>query len=101
MSRRGFFAATLALIAFGSAFAEEIEAIITKYDKAERMVTIQVDGKEKSYKLYKQAKFKMGKKLETDAEEFLTTKIGKKGSPKVKLSIDSDQITEISIEKKK
>jgi hypothetical protein len=94
---RKFFAALAALtLVVGGLFADDIVGVFKKFEDGK--VTIDVDGKEKSYKVNAEAKTKVGK----DQKEVLLTdalknwKDGQKGT----FTVDKDEVTKAKKGKK-
>ena len=93
---RKFFAVlvALALIA-GGLFADEIKGVFKKFDDGK--VTVEVDGKAKTYKVSTTAKQKY-KKEDTLVTDILKNwKEGDKGT----FTVDNEEVTKVAKEKKK
>jgi len=87
---RKFFAAVVALmLVVGGLFADEIVAIFKKYDDGK--ITVEVDGKEKTYKVDKDAVYK-GKKERPVADWAAKAKDG----TKITLTVEKDVVKSIT-----
>lgn len=90
---RKFFAALVALtLVVGGVFADDIVGVFKKFEDGK--VTIDVDGKEKVYKVNAEAKVKVGKKGEQ--KEVLLTEVFKNAKwvdQKATFTVDKDEIT--------
>jgi len=86
---RKFFAAVVAvMLVVGGLFAEDITGVFKKYDDGK--VTVEVDGKEKTYKVDKDAKIKNKK---TGDETLLTEALSKrKADSKITLVVEGDVV---------
>jgi hypothetical protein len=102
---RKFAAALVALaIAVGSVFAEEIRGTFVKF--ADGTLTLNVDDKEKEYKIpsdlkIKRKNFKTGEEEEVKAVDALERSNKGKFKPTVVLSVDGDKVTNVKYEFKK
>ncbi len=87
---RKFFAAVVAMmLVVGGLFADEISALFKKFD--DDKITVEVDGKEKTYKVGKDAMYK-GKKEVPVADWAKKAKDG----AKITLTVEKDVVTSIS-----
>jgi len=85
---RKFFAALVAvMLVVGGLFAEDIQGVFKKFD--DNKVTIEVDGKEKTYPVKKDAKFKL-KKEEVSASDYFAKR---KADSKITLIVEDGQVT--------
>lgn len=94
---RKFFAAFVALtLVVGGLFADDVMGIFKKFEDGK--VTIDVDGKEKTYKVNADAKVKVGK----DQKEVLLTEAFKnwKDGQKATFTVDKDEVTKAKKGKK-
>jgi hypothetical protein len=88
---RKFFAAVIAMmLVVGGLFADEISALFKKYDDGK--ITVEVDGKEKTYTVDKAAVYKG--KAEIPVAEWAKTKA--KDGAKITLTVEKDVVTSIS-----
>ena len=93
---RKFFAAVVALtLVVGGLFADDIEGVFKKFEDGK--VTIDVDGKEKTYKVNADAKVKFKEK------EFLLVDTFKryKDGDKVTLTVEKEEVTKAKRERGK
>ena len=92
---RKFFAVAVALtLCVGGLFAEEIKGVFKKFEGEK--VTIDVEGKDKTYKVNSSAKQKY-KKEETLVTDVLKNwKDGDKGT----FTLDKDEVTKVAKERK-
>lgn len=89
---RKFFAALVALtLVVGGVFADDIVGVFKKLEDGK--VTIDVDGKEKTYKVNADAKVKIGKK--GDQKEVLLTDAFKnwKEGQKATFTVEKEEVT--------
>ncbi len=95
---RKFFAAVVALaLVAGGLFAEEIKGVFKKFEDGK--VTVSVDDKDKTYKVDKDAKVKVGK---DQTEVSLTEAFGKwKEGQKGTFTVKDDVVTNAKKDRKK
>ena len=93
---RKFFAVLVALtLVAGGLFADDIKGVFKKFEDGK--VTIEVDGKEKAYKVNADAKVK-----QKDTEILLTDALKKwKDGQNGTFTVDKDEVTKAKKEKKK
>jgi hypothetical protein len=92
---RKFFAAVVALmLVVGGLFADEISAIFKKFDEGK--ITVEVDGKEMTYKVAKDAMYKG--KTDLPVADWAKTKA--KVDAKYTLTVEKDVVTSITKAKK-
>jgi len=85
---RKFFAAAVALaLVVGGLFADEVKGVFKKYEDGK--VTVEVDGKEKTYKVSTDAKVKFKDKEFALTDSFKRYKDG----AKITLTVDKDVVT--------
>lgn len=93
---RKFFAALVAMtLVVGGLFADEIKGVFKKFEDGK--VTVEVDGKEKAYKVNADAKVKVKDKEIALTDTFKAWKDGQKAT----FTVEKDEITKAKKEKAK
>jgi len=88
---RKFFAAIVAtMLVVGGLFADEIAAVFKKFDDGK--ITVEIDGKEKTFKVDEKAVYK-GKK-DVPVAEWAKSK--KAADAKITLTVEKDVVTSIT-----
>jgi hypothetical protein len=95
---RKFLAVVLgSMLAVGGLFADEIKGVFKKFEDG-KLTFVDADGKEKTYKVDPDAKFKRkgkdGTETEVEVTKMLQSKFMKDGS-KITVTVEKDMVTKV------